>query len=196
MLRINSGDSYDVICALCNGVKFEVQNDIQDIEGVYYYLGEKVPIFGSCNSNHNIDSDNMLLVATDGVRDFYKCLCCRYIEEVPHSTHSYTQWAKYSSTHHILYCEYCGQTESQPSPHVIKATDSLLRKAKCLMCGAWVNLDNTIVMVPGMLNVQKVSINGSYILPNGIIVLVDEDIEAYENGTLVFYDRDDLPQIQ
>ena len=196
MLRINSGDSYDVICALCNGVKFEVQNDIQDIEGVYYYLGEKVPIFGSCNSNHNIDSDNMLLVATDGVRDFYKCLCCRYIEEVPHSTHSYTQWAKYSSTHHILYCEYCGQTESQPSPHIIKATDSLLRKAKCLMCGAWVNLDNTIVMVPGMLNVQKVSINGSYILPNGIIVLVDEDIEAYENGTLVFYDKDDLPVTQ
>ena len=57
-------------------------------------------------------------------------------------------------------------------------------------------LDDTIVQVPGMLNVQKVSINGSYILPNGIIVLVDEDIEAYENGTLVFYDREDLPQVQ
>ena len=57
-------------------------------------------------------------------------------------------------------------------------------------------LDDTIVQVPGMFNVQKVSINGSYILPNGIIVLVDEDIEAYENGTLVFYDRDDLPQVQ
>lgn len=38
--------------------------------------------------------------------------------------------------------------------------------------------------------------NGSYILPNGIIVLVDEDIEAYLSGTLVFYDKDDLPVVQ
>ncbi|MBQ7828700.1 MAG: hypothetical protein IJ345_00305 [Clostridia bacterium] len=29
--------------------------------------------------------------------------------------------------------------------------------------------------------------NGSYILPNGIIVLVEEDIEAYMDGSLVFY---------
>jgi hypothetical protein len=26
--------------------------------------------------------------------------------------------------------------------------------------------------------------NGSYVLPNGLVVLVDEDIEAYINGTL------------
>ena len=42
----------------------------------------------------------------------------------------------------------------------------------------------------------KVSLNGSYILPNGVIVLVDEDVEAYLNGTLVFYDRDKLPETQ
>ena len=36
-----------------------------------------------------------------------------------------------------------------------------------------------------------VTANGSYILPNGVIVLVDEDIEAYLNGTLVFYHRGD-----
>ena len=59
-----------------------------------------------------------------------------------------------------------------------------------------INLDDTIVQVPGLLNIQKVTINGSYILPNGIIVLVDEDIEAYENGTLVFYDQDKLPVTQ
>ena len=28
--------------------------------------------------------------------------------------------------------------------------------------------------------------NGSYIMPNGIIVLMDEDVEAYINGTLEF----------
>ena len=45
-------------------------------------------------------------------------------------------------------------------------------------------------------NIQKVTLNSSYILPNGIIVLVDEDIEAYLNGTLVFYDRGNVPQVQ
>ena len=48
----------------------------------------------------------------------------------------------------------------------------------------------------GIMNINKYSINGSYILPNGIIVLVDEDIEAYLNGTLVFYDKDKLPVTQ
>ena len=52
------------------------------------------------------------------------------------------------------------------------------------------NFDNATI-TPN--NAAKVSVNGSYILPNGIIVLVDEDVEAYLNGTLVFYDRDDLP---
>ena len=41
----------------------------------------------------------------------------------------------------------------------------------------------------------KVSINGSYILPNGIVVLQEIDLESYENGTLVFYDKDKLPQV-
>ena len=33
--------------------------------------------------------------------------------------------------------------------------------------------------------------NGSFILPDGIIVLVDEDIEAYFNRTLEFIYPDD-----
>lgn len=43
---------------------------------------------------------------------------------------------------------------------------------------------------PGVLNGVYTDLphteNGSYILPNGIIVLVPEDEEAYFNGTLVF----------
>ena len=34
-------------------------------------------------------------------------------------------------------------------------------------------------------------------ITNGfIVVLVDADIEAYMNGTLVFYDKDDLPTVE
>ena len=45
----------------------------------------------------------------------------------------------------------------------------------------------------GPFSITKVTLNGSYILPSGIIVLVEEDVEAYLNGTLVFYDKNDLP---
>ncbi len=38
--------------------------------------------------------------------------------------------------------------------------------------------------------VQYVTNNESYILPNGVIVLVDEDIELYLNGILEFHKKD------
>ena len=41
--------------------------------------------------------------------------------------------------------------------------------------------------------VNRVSVNGSYILPSGIVVLVEEDVEAYFAGTLVFYEKENLP---
>ena len=44
--------------------------------------------------------------------------------------------------------------------------------------------------------VTKVTINGSFILPNGVVVLEDEDLDAYLNGTLVFYDKDKVPVLQ
>lgn len=116
--------------------------------------------------------------------------------DCPPHTHEYSEWAKHTSTHHIERCSLCGQKGTATSPHVIKAADTLFSRANCMLCGQWINLDDTIVMVPGILNIQKVTVNGSYILPNGIIVLVDEDIEAYLNGTLVFYDKDNLPQTQ
>ena len=37
-----------------------------------------------------------------------------------------------------------------------------------------------------MSNIKYITNAGSYILPNGIIVLVNEDIEAYLNGTLLY----------
>ena len=40
-------------------------------------------------------------------------------------------------------------------------------------------------------NVQH-SLNGSYKMADGTIILVEEDIVAYMNGTLVFYGDDEL----
>ncbi len=49
------------------------------------------------------------------------------------------------------------------------------------------NFDNANVGLLGAFNLPR-SENGSYILPGGIIVLVDADIEAYFTGTLIFSD--------
>ena len=115
------------------------------------------------------------------------------IDTLPH-THEYTEWSYHSPTHHIESCE-CGLKGTLTSMHVIKAGTIVNLRAPCMYCGAIILIGNDFVQV-GPANLAKVTLNGSYILPNGIIVLVDEDIEAYENGTLVWYDKDDLPQTQ
>ena len=195
MLRTNDSGTKDVICALCNGVRFDIETDLEVIDGTYYYEYKEVSIYGSCNGEHTIvGNNNMLLVATDTVRDFYKCLCCKYIAEVVHDAHEYTEWKNYSTTKHIEVCSLCGQTGTITSAHVAKTTGALIGKGVCIYCGAPLDLYNN--GFPSIMSITKYSINGSYILPNGIIVLVDEDIEAYENGTLVFYDKNNLPQAQ
>ena len=189
MIRTRDDGSQYLICSLCNGIRTEYE---LDEDGTYE--GQTPVVYGSCNDDHSLAGGNMLLVATDGTRDFYKCLKCRYIEEVEHS-HRYTEWAPYSKTEHKEKC-LCGWLGTNTAGHVIRSTDVVGRSAPCIGCGYLVTIDP--FGPPGQIihNVQKVSVNGSYILPNGIIVLVDEDVEAYENGTLVFYDKDSLPETQ
>ena len=293
MMRTRANGMKDVICALCNGVRYNVDTSL-DSDGNCLYNGEVHNTYQSC-VHHGGANEKMLLVATDGERDFFKCLYCRHIEEVqiinsgvatkyqgftlydtvsakttkylkltishdetynfkvtsyralfmdlydaelkntnlftddiytengynitltvgtyyiriqnnyysdnnisisvnpPPHIHEYTDYTYYSPTQHIECCE-CGQKGTQKGSHIVQEGSVVNYKGICMYCRATVFiLDNHF---PGLMSVTRYSINGSYILPNGIIVLVDEDIEAYENGTLVFYDKDNLPQTQ
>ena len=105
--------------------------------------------------------------------------------------HHYDCWAKHTQTHHVEACA-CGVTGYATSLHVVKSGTAIGNKGLCMYCGALINLGDDFVLTP-TLQVPKITANGSYILPSGIVVLVDEDIEAYLNGTLVFYDNDDVP---
>ncbi len=107
--------------------------------------------------------------------------------------HTYSDWVSISDTRHIECCE-CGVMGTTTGAHVTKASSIVNGKSYCIYCGHLVTL--TEGFIPIIQNVQKVSVNGSYILSNGIIVLVDEDVEAYMNGTLVFYDKDKVPELQ
>ncbi len=109
-------------------------------------------------------------------------------------THEFDRWENYSSTHHIEQC-LCGTIGTETEAHVVVAPPSTdVTKVRCLSCGAWVTISGGIIPTPS-LSLEKVTLNGSYIRPDGIIVLVEEDVEAYLAGTLVFYNKDDLPQI-
>ena len=64
----------------------------------------------------------MLLVATDGIRDFYKCLKCRYIEEIAH-VHTANSWTS-DSIEHGGTCTGCFQSFSEPHNHRCYTLDS------------------------------------------------------------------------
>lgn len=81
---------------------------------------------------------------------------------------------------HYCDCE-CGNRIIEK--HVIK-----IGTRRCLKCRAIVTNPDLELMINNVLYVTE---NGSYILSNGIIVLVEEDIENYFNGTIYFYRKDE-----
>lgn len=101
---------------------------------------------------------------------------------LPH-THSYTDhYFHHTDGLHKAYCE-CG--EYQLKNHIL-APGSLISPdgyGRCMLCRGRAFMG----VVWGMPSRMPHTENGSYILPNGVIVLVDEDIESYFNGTLEFY---------
>ena len=106
-----------------------------------------------------------------------------YLKVSPSHTHSYT-YEHYSSTHHKSTCN-CGEVTYQA--HAVSSSGTN-RYKPCIQCGYLVDTQNDIGIIGPTANVKYKTNAGSYILPNGIIVLVNEDIEAYLNGTLEFND--------
>ena len=100
--------------------------------------------------------------------------------------HEYTEYEYYSNTQHIEKCA-CGAVGTYLSAHTVRS--GIGRFKECILCGGTVDTFSGPNQLESTVNM--VTANGSYILPNGVIVLVDEDIEAYLNGTLVFYNRGD-----
>ena len=115
----------------------------------------------------------------------HTCTLCGY--QRPHDyTHHYEN---YSFTLHKAYCD-CGAYTL--APHVANVMNSYIYNghtyAPCYFCNAIIDLGGNGPIVPGQgFTGLMVTDNGSYILPNGIYVIVEEDLEAYLNGTLVFH---------
>ena len=63
-----------------------------------------------------------------------------------------------------------------------------------MTCGYLIDLSDGFY--PVIMSATQVSVNGSYITPEGIIILMDEDVQAYLEGTLTFYPPDQVPERQ
>lgn len=210
---LQSDGKYKLICSICNGVK--MVDSLSEYESDTYNM---------CNNNHTLSSGNMFAVASYGTLDYYKCKYCRFVapfdsnvsqnytktyynnslhkcvntieglEYTFYEEHNHDKFTYLNSFSHKKSCD-CG-INAQIESHSIYASDIIPGNyyAPCMGCGYLLDLRddhyNTIA------SITKVSINGSYVLPSGIVVLVDEDIQAYLDGTLVFYHPNNIPTIQ
>jgi len=103
-------------------------------------------------------------------------------------SHSYVdhyQWT--SMTEHKSYCSCNGYITSS---HVVSpdAYQNGNQYAICLLCNGFASFGGTWHDGIGSF---PYTLNGSFILPNGVIVLEEADMEAYLNGTLVFINPND-----
>lgn len=120
-----------------------------------------------------------------------KCHDCGYVDESTLEDHVYSSWIYQNEFNHISTCGVCGAKGTTTGVHAFFTSGIYMI---CADCG--------YTKLPGIgggniiMSNTKVSLNGSYIMPDGTIMLVDEDIEAYLNGTLVFYNKDNLPVVQ
>ena len=123
-------------------------------------------------------------VTYDAKTHLYKCVCG--LEKS--SNHIYT--FKYiDRKSHGDVCE-CGYYKSS-SPHIIKQESISNSKGVCLECDATLDLNYDMGLTP-FYDIVYITSNGSYKLPNGIIVLSDTDYNSYINGTLSFNYNDDM----
>ena len=96
----------------------------------------------------------------------------------PHTIHTYGYSYSWKNlTQHLSSCA-CGNSTIQV--HAV-----LQGSTTCIQCGGQANVG----INPYVINLSEITYttkNGSYILPNGIVVLVEEDINAYLKGILTF----------
>lgn len=99
-----------------------------------------------------------------------------------------------NSESHIKKCT-CSLTSGTAEVHYVtkEIYDKNPSSVICLGCLKKLDLSKDFVsIIFNSLKNKKITVNGSYILPSGIVVLVNEDINAYLEGTLIFAEENTI----
>ena len=103
---------------------------------------------------------------------------CKWCDEVREESHSYS-YVNYSSTQHKCLCT-CGYTRL--AAHLIRDTSAAVKR--CIHCNAIVQSGGGAIVGLSLEQIQYITDNGSYVRPDGIIVVSDIDYELYLSGEL------------
>ncbi len=113
----------------------------------------------------------------------------RYFRKTCNHDYEYT-WI--SKLLHTKVCTKCGDTQTETHVVLSSSINQNAMGVFCSLCGGLT--ESGLILHPGSTNLPSTP-NGSYILPNGIIVLDERDFEAYFAGTLVFINNDLLTMV-
>ena len=140
--------------------------------------------YASVDYYNHIVSNNVAGLQYDFLEKHTNSVSCDKCD-FTHS-HNYNLNARWINTkNHIAYC-VCGGTQLQGHA-VLQGTTT------CVVCGGKAEM-GFIGINSNAINL--VTENGSYVLFNGITILVLDDLESYLNGTLVFYNKNDISVVQ
>ena len=178
---------------MCEDCGYQKDNEPHNLQ--YSNITSTHRTYGCTDCGYSVTSehDMTIRVPLAGAQHGCKCNECDYVDESTLEAHSYNSFMYVSDTAHRSTCDGCGAWKETTSPHTFTVPDRFGRMT-CIGCGYTKTKGSDFGNV--ILSITKVSANGSYILSDGTIMLVEEDIEAYLNGTLVFYDKGNAPQVQ
>lgn len=173
--------------SIFNYTYFQNNNDVQTYmisNNSYNYLyfynyndpSNTILAISNGTSESSTVTMNFELYENHSFLDHYCTYCKEYTSM--HSWHDPFIWV--SNTKHISTCN-CGET-TQLS-HAIMANDTGFPFKTCIQCGGRATIG--ITQATFSLN-NKHSKNGSYILDNGVVVLVEDDVDAYLKNELQF----------
>ena len=144
-----------------------------DIDDVGNTIKELVIIVSNTNDGESIDYSLNTFLSNHNYIDHYCTICNHYTET--HDYHNPYTWVNH--TQHLSTCG-CGATAKEG--HAVRKGSSI-----CLLCGGTADIGfNEINLL--MSNIKYITENGSYMLANGVFILVEEDIEQYLMGNLFF----------
>lgn len=126
---------YKLICSICNGIKYV--NSINDINYDKYYY---------CDSNHSLESGNMMPVASYDTKDYYKCKYCRYVAPVTSivdQNYLYTNFG--DSNNHYKVNDIDGFRYKIIEKHDFSYEEE---EAYCNDCGYSISMNNIIISDP------------------------------------------------
>ena len=211
-------DGYKLICSICNGVKYTTSIPEGSVEylscGGNHSLTSNhmmaVASYGTkdyykCKYCRYVAPFELNVEQSYGVREYisgntlqhyahsnngltYKILENHYSD---YESNIYQQYSindiRYS-TKHIVRCGCSGVQMTKMHVFTSEDVNDGNTSTTCIDCNAVITNNGPGIVGPLNKNIWQVTDNGSYKLTNGIIILVEEDVDSYKEGTLVFKD--------